>query len=679
MPYTINFTDLIEKGSITIEDNTINQNTDLTFPGKNYTAYGSAISENFLHLLENFANNTQPTKPVQGQLWYDTTVGTEQLKVYDGTSWVPSGGLKRATTAPEAGNSITGDLWVDTDNQQLYLFTGSGWILVGPNYSDGLTTGATPLQVRGQDNIDYSILQIEVNAIPVAIVAADQFSPKAAISGFSTIYPGINLSSANVAGVGVPKFFGVSEKAQNLIVNNVVVPSTSFMRSDIISTTNQQIRIKNDRGLLLGSGNQLTLEIEGETGVISHNTSGSSLDLRVNNAGVTKTVIRVDSTTNVGINNPAPEESLDVTGSVKVSDRLYVNSTLESVSSTTGALVVKGGTGIAGNLNIAGSSTILGSLTTTNISPDGTNTRTIGSALNKYSNVYSTTFTGNLSGNISGSSARAGAADKLSSSTNFSMTGDISANTIVFDGQVGGNSKVFTTSVSNAFISNKQNISTTINTDEFIFNRAEANTGYDTGLYKVSRRNLLKSVPTNPPGVILPYAGLTAPPNWLLCDGSEISQIEYPVLFELFQFTFKSTQDLSDNGVLYFALPDLRGRMTLGLDNMGGTSANVVAGLRASELGNAGGAESAIIEVENLPEHEHDLEVEGTQFYAIYDGAKGPESPQTSIVYDAPTGTGQGQAVATSGGVAGNTGNALDIMNPYLALNYIIYTGNDLL
>ena len=36
-----------------------------------------------------------PTNPVEGQLWYDTTAGGEQLKVYDGTTWVASGGLKK--------------------------------------------------------------------------------------------------------------------------------------------------------------------------------------------------------------------------------------------------------------------------------------------------------------------------------------------------------------------------------------------------------------------------------------------------------------------------------------------------------------------------------------------------------------------------------------------------------
>ena len=58
----------------------------------------------------------------------------------------------------------------------------------------------------------------------------------------------------------------------------------------------------------MGSGNQLALEVEGEAGVITHNTSGSNIDIRVNNAGTTQTAIRIDSTTNVGINNTAPQK-----------------------------------------------------------------------------------------------------------------------------------------------------------------------------------------------------------------------------------------------------------------------------------------------------------------------------------------------------------------------------------
>src|SRR5210317_1344536 len=126
MSYTINFTDFTNKGSLTVEDNDINTQTSLSLVGRNTTSYGVEFNQNFLKLLENFANSTSPSNPVEGQLWWDTTSGREGLKVYDGTQWIAAGGLKKADTSPEASASVTGDLWVDTDNQQLYLYTGSG-------------------------------------------------------------------------------------------------------------------------------------------------------------------------------------------------------------------------------------------------------------------------------------------------------------------------------------------------------------------------------------------------------------------------------------------------------------------------------------------------------------------------------------------------------------------------
>ena len=67
MAYEIRYSDFVNKGSIVIDDNTINQETSLKLPGRNTTAYGSSIAENFLHLLENFANSTQPVNPVFNQ------------------------------------------------------------------------------------------------------------------------------------------------------------------------------------------------------------------------------------------------------------------------------------------------------------------------------------------------------------------------------------------------------------------------------------------------------------------------------------------------------------------------------------------------------------------------------------------------------------------------------------
>ena len=78
--YVINKTD----GTIaaTVQDGVVDTTyTNLYLIGKNYQSYGVLVNDNFVRLLENFALDTPPTKPITGQIWYDTT--NKQLKVYD--------------------------------------------------------------------------------------------------------------------------------------------------------------------------------------------------------------------------------------------------------------------------------------------------------------------------------------------------------------------------------------------------------------------------------------------------------------------------------------------------------------------------------------------------------------------------------------------------------------------
>ena len=79
MPYTVNKTDSNATPNRNIvQDSVLNTETDISFIGKVYAGYGEVIAENLLHLLENFSNTTQPTKPIKGQLWYDSS--TQKLK-----------------------------------------------------------------------------------------------------------------------------------------------------------------------------------------------------------------------------------------------------------------------------------------------------------------------------------------------------------------------------------------------------------------------------------------------------------------------------------------------------------------------------------------------------------------------------------------------------------------------
>jgi len=669
MAYTIPYTDQANKGTITIEDSTLNQDTSLKLPGRNTTAYGSAIAENFLHLLENFASATQPATPVEGQLWYDATPGVDQLKVYDGTNWVASGGLKKASTEPQAAQSLIGDLWVDTDNQQLYLYSGSGWVLVGPEFSDGLVTGISPKVLTGTDDSSYNILQIDVSSQPMAVVATNSFTPKIKIPGFTTIVPGVNLSTANITGSGVPKYVGTAEKAESLIVSGNAVAAGNFLRGDTTSTTSFPINVQNNSGINYGINAEMNIGVVGNAGVIQHNIAGSSVDFKVKNAGILKTALRVDSNLRIGINNVAPDEALDVTGNILSSGTIRNTDTTDSTSFSTGAIRTAGGIGISKNLNVGGSSEFTGTITTRNILPEQNNLRDIGATATKYANVYATTFIGNLTGNVSGTvSGRAGSADKLTSATTFRLTGDVTASDIIFDGQVGGSLKTFTTTIANTIISGKTNVASSQNDDEFIINRV---TGA-TGLKKISVQNLLAAVPVTPIGLISPYAGTAAPTGWLLCDGSEILISAYTQLYNVLGTTYKASPTSG-----YFALPDLRGRFPLGKDNMNDSSANNVTDIAADVLGAKNGAESVSIQVANLPEHKHDLRGDsGDQYYVVRD-VSGTPSDNNAIVYDAPNATGAGQALPDSGGIltTDSLGTAMDVMNPYMTLNYIIYAG----
>jgi microcystin-dependent protein len=683
MPYTISYTDTVNKGTITVADNTLNNETSLNFPGRGTTAYGQSVNENFLHLLENFANTTAPARPVEGQLWYDSTQGVDQLKVYDGTNWVASGGLKKASAAPAVANSSAGDLWVNTESQQLYLFTGSTWVLVGPDFSDGLLTGAQAQAIIGTDDITYNVLVIKVEDQPVIIISSQSFIPKVAIKGFRTgINPGMNIADEAIVGVQALKYFGTSEKAEALVVGNTVIPASNFLRGNAASSTDFQLSVKSNDGIKIGTGGQLSLGINGETGVIQHNTSGSSIDIKMRNGNLTPTVVSINSDGNVGFNNSAPEQAVDVKGNIKISPKtgeaetgvLQITSTGNSTSIGTGSIVTTGGVGIALNAYIGGDIDVGGILQTGNIIPDSNATRNIGTAINKYEQIHATTFFGNIQGNVSGTvSGRAGSADRLASATTFALSGDVEPNSFEFDGQTGGSTKTFSVSIANSFISNKEVTYDAENADELLLN---VTTG-TTGVKRITKRNFLKTIPLVPAGAMMPFGGEEAPEGWLLCDGQEVNKSDYNVLWLAIQHNFKDASLVSDQGVAKFTLPDFRGRFALGLDNMGGPSANRVTDIAADAIGGNAGLESTTVATSNLPEHEHDLEGDsGTQFYGVRVGAGEPVD-SNAITLPIEPGLGGTQGIASSGGIKTETalGTPLNVMNPFLAVNYIIYTG----
>ena len=357
MAYTVRYTDTT-KDPIIVNDSTLNTETSLAIPGRNQRGYGIAVAESFLHLLENFANTIAPENPIEGQLWFDKTEGVEELKVYDGTQWKSSGSIKKTASTPTT--ALLGDLWVDTDNQQLFLYNGATWVLVGPTFSTGLRTGIVPETVVDINDVTRVVIKTYVEDQVVSIYSSDSFIPKTLISGFSEIRSGLTLSSTIIVDGNTsltPKFYGTAEKAESLLIGANTVAASNFLRKDTSNITDFGFTVRNDQGLATGAETQLRLSVDSnQTGSIYHSTPDSQFDLRINYRGESTTLLRASSNGNVGIgiNNLIPSYNLDVEGTSRFTDIMRVES-LANINDAEGAsLQVAGGTQISKDLSVIG-------------------------------------------------------------------------------------------------------------------------------------------------------------------------------------------------------------------------------------------------------------------------------------------------------------------------------------
>jgi hypothetical protein len=289
MSYTINKTDGTKL--VVLKDGTVDiSTTDLALFGKSYAGFGERLNENFVKMLENFANTTAPAKKIKGQLWYDTL--TNQIKVWNGNKFKPVGSSTNSSSAPT--NSNLGDTWFDTNNLQLYVNNGTDWTLIGPTTVAGSgNTAVVSDSIRDSVGVFKSVLKFVTNDQIVAMISAEEFIPLTAITGFATVFKGITLSTS----VSQNRFRGVATTAQNLLLGDLttVVPADNFVRADTNDSMTGTLTIFNDGGLSLGSGADLTISVSGGEDVIfQNNTLDGDIIFKVNDGGVYKTVLTID-------------------------------------------------------------------------------------------------------------------------------------------------------------------------------------------------------------------------------------------------------------------------------------------------------------------------------------------------------------------------------------------------
>ncbi len=187
-------------------------------------------------------------------------------------------------------------------------------------------------------------------------------------------------------------------------------------------------------------------------------------------------------------------------------------------------------------------------------------------------------------------------------------------------------------------------------------------------------------------GTIVMWPMDWAPQNWAICDGAVIAVQQNTALFSLLGTKF------GGNGTTTFALPDLRGRMPIGMGQ--GT------GLPSYTLGQQGGMANTTLTQSNLPSHTHPATMSLTGLGAtttlnVSTQGGGSNTPATGASLCATTGGPGGAdiyitpaptanlvalgnistAVSGSGTVtvdATGNGQAFDNHPPYLGINFII-------
>ena len=325
MAYTINKTD--GTAITTITDGTVDTTTSLQLFGKSFSGFGEALNENLVKLLENSASTASPTAPLKGELWFDTT--TNQVKVYDGTSFKPTGGAKASSSKPTSPS--VGDMWLDTTNDQVFVYTGDSrshqvndeWELLGPAFTAGQTESGWKIETLASSGGNKVVSSMFAGATRVAILSKETFTPSVSQSGFAQIKAGLTLNSTLGA-----VFEGSTTEASSIDVSSTsntsatVIAGGNFLRADAADTTTGKLTIDTDDGLAVGDAQELLVSVSSNNVTVAQTSQDKDLSFTINDGGVTKTPLAFTGATG-GI---ALVGDVTITGNLNISGEYNASS-----------------------------------------------------------------------------------------------------------------------------------------------------------------------------------------------------------------------------------------------------------------------------------------------------------------------------------------------------------------
>jgi len=285
---------------VTVPDNTIDTTTtSLGLIGKNAVNFGLVMDQNFVNLLQNFANGIAPNKPLQGQLWYDTSVG--MLKLYDGAAW-------KLIVPPFDGVSGTATVNITAANIDVVLTIAQNKLISVTTYT-AVPPSSLPDYVVVND-VRYYFSRLFPQGLRPGINLADdsittlQFVGTATSADKLSTPRNINITGAMTGNV---MFDGSSNVNLSVSFSNVYVDgqgNVSIGNANAFSNTANVTTIAgtytkvfvSDAGQIIGGGNILNSDVVNALGYVPYNGSN------INTAAQGNTIVARDANGNFAAN-----------------------------------------------------------------------------------------------------------------------------------------------------------------------------------------------------------------------------------------------------------------------------------------------------------------------------------------------------------------------------------------
>lgn len=173
--------------------------------------------------------------------------------------------------------------------------------------------------------------------------------------------------------------------------------------------------------------------------------------------------------------------------------------------------------------------------------------------------------------------------------------------------------------------------------------------------------NIGTNVP--PPGTLLAFAGSAAPAGFLLCYGQAISRTTYSALFAVVSTTYGA-----GDGSTTFNVPDLRGRVIAGVDNMGGAAAGRLTGTTMSPNGNTRGATGGA--QTNTHNHYQSVGNDGSTIYV----SAFTNQPRSKVVTVSRANLASGGNIFAVARFDSTDNETINTIPPTILVNYLIKT-----